>query len=72
LARVNSAADRPAGHTCQGHLAEQASRAACEDFWGGAPRLVAGNAGNATAASLIAGAAVVQPGGTDNAPTEAA
>jgi hypothetical protein len=28
--------------------------------------------GNANAASLIAGAVVVQPGGTDNAPTEAA
>jgi hypothetical protein len=39
---------------------------------GAAPRPVAGNAGNATAASLIAGADVVQPGGTDNAPTEAA
>jgi hypothetical protein len=36
---------------------------------GAAPKLVAGNA---TAASLIAGAAAVQPGGTDNAPTEAA
>jgi hypothetical protein len=36
---------------------------------GAAPKLVAGNA---SAASLIAGAAAAQPGGTDNAPTEAA
>jgi len=35
---------------------------------GAAPRLVVGNA---TAASFITGAAAVQPGGTDSAPTEA-